>query len=112
MSVGLTLFVVGAKDQGAQNVAFAVPKEGGFGFCDAAFVTPWAPHRDNAFAFCEALLRGETAAIAANSARQASPFPMSCHFSTPTTRALYPYDRLDDYLTKELKFEVNYTPEG
>ena len=28
------------------------------------------------------------------------------------TRSLYPYDRLNDYLTKELKFEVNYTPEA
>jgi spermidine/putrescine-binding protein len=112
MSVGLTLFVVGAKGQGADNVGFVVPKEGGFGFCDAAFVTPWAPHRENALAFCEALLDGETAALAADNLAGGVAVPDVVPLLDEATRSLYPYDRLNDYLTKELKFEVNYTPES
>ena len=112
MSVGLTMFVVGAKGQGAMNVGFEVPKEGGFGYCDAAFVTPWAPHRDNAFAFCEALLAGQTAADAAIALAGGVAVPDVVPLLNSDTRSLYPYDRLNDYLTKELKFEVNYTPEA
>lgn len=110
MNVGLTLFVAGAKGQGADNVAFAVPKEGGFGYCDSAFVTPWAPNRENAFAFCEALLGGQTAADAANALAGGVAVPDVVSLLNDETRGLYPYDRLNDYLTKELKFEVNYTP--
>ncbi len=112
MSVGLTLFVTGAKSQGANNVGFVVPKEGGFGFCDSAFITPWAPHRDNALAFCEALLGGETAAAAAINLAGGVSVPEVVSLLDETTRSLYPYDRLNDYLTKELKFAVNFTPEA
>lgn len=111
MSIGLTLIVAGAKGQGVDNVGFAVPKEGGFGFCDAAFVTPWAPHRENALAFCEALLGGETAAIAADALAGGVAVPDVVPLLDDATRDLYPYDTLNDYLTKDLKFEVNYTPE-
>lgn len=110
MNVGLTLFVTGAKGQGANNVAFAVPKEGGFGYCDSAFVTPWAPNKENAFAFCEALLGGQTAADAANALAGGVAVPDVVPLLNDETRGLYPYDRLNDYLAKELKFEVNYTP--
>lgn len=110
MNVGLTMFVTGAADQGAKNVAFAVPKEGGFGYCDAAFVTPWAPNRENALAFCEALLGGQTAADAANALAGGVAVPDVVPLLNETTRGLYPYDRLNDYLAKDLKFEVNYTP--
>jgi spermidine/putrescine transport system substrate-binding protein len=112
MSVGLTLFVAGAKGQGAKNVSFAIPKEGGFGYCDAAFVTPWAPHRANALAFCEALLNGETAAIAANALAGGVSVPSVVPLLDAPTRGLYPYDRLNDYLTTQLKFEVNFNPES
>jgi spermidine/putrescine-binding protein len=110
MNVGLTMFVTGARDQGADNVAFAVPKEGGFGYCDAAFVTPWAPNRENALAFCEALLGGQTAADAADALAGGVAVPDVVPLLNETTRSLYPYDRLNDYLAKDLKFEVNYTP--
>src|SRR5262249_29575900 len=60
MSVGLSLFINQAHSQGANNVGFTVPREGGFGFCDAAFLTPWAPDKPNALAFMEALLSGKT----------------------------------------------------
>jgi spermidine/putrescine-binding protein len=110
MNVGLSLFKVGAEQQGAKNVGFTVPDEGGFGFCDAAFVTPWAPDKANAFAFCEALLSGKTAASAANALSQGVAVPSVVPLLDPTTKALYPYDDLQDYLANQLKFEVNFTP--
>ena len=111
MNIGLTLIVAGAKGQGADNVGFAIPKEGGFGFCDAAFLTPWAPDKENALAFLEALLGGQTAATAADALAGGVSVPDVVPLLDEATRALYPYDRLNDYLTKDLKFEVNFTPE-
>jgi spermidine/putrescine-binding protein len=110
MNVGLTLFVTGGRSQGATNIGFEVPSEGGFGFCDAAFVTPWAPHKANAFAFCEALLGGHTAAIAANELAGGVVVPDVVPLLNPETRSLYPYDKLDDYLSNRLKFAVDFTP--
>jgi spermidine/putrescine transport system substrate-binding protein len=110
MSVGLTLFVQMGKQQGANDIGFVVPKEGGFGFCDAAFVTPGAPHKENAYAFIEAILGGKTAALAANNLQQAVSCPDAVKYLTPQTRALYPYSNLQTYLSKKLKFAVNYTP--
>ena len=75
MSVGLSLFINQAHSQGAKDVAFTVPKEGGFGFCDAAFLTPSAPNKENALAFLEALLSGKTAAAAANNLIQGVTVP-------------------------------------
>ncbi|HVZ15168.1 MAG TPA: ABC transporter substrate-binding protein [Bauldia sp.] len=112
MSIGLTLISAGAKSQGAANVGFGIPKEGGFGFCDAAFLTPWAPDRENALAFLEALLGGQTAADAAINLAQGVAVPDVVPLLDDATRALYPYDTLNDYLTKQLKFEVNFTPEA
>lgn len=112
MSVGLSEFVPQATAQGAHDVGFVVPKEGGFGFCDAAFVTPWAPDKRNAFAFLEALLGGPTAAIAANNLMQGVAVPSVVPLLTKEVRGLYPYDNLQDYISKSLKFEVNYTPKA
>jgi len=103
MSVGLTLF-------NGNSVGFAVPREGGFGFCDAAFVTPFAPDKANAFAFCEALLGGRTAAEAANNLNQAVAVPSVVSMLKPAVKQLYPYHDLENYLSSKLKFEVNYAP--
>lgn len=110
MNVGLTLFTQMGKQQGAKDIAFAVPKEGGFGFCDAAFLTPWAPDKENALAFLEALLGGRTAALAADNLQQGVSVPGVVPYLSPQTRALYPYHDLQTYLAKKLKFAVNYTP--
>lgn len=112
MSVGLTLFIGMGQAQGAHDIGFVVPKEGGFGFCDAAFVTPWAPNKANAFAFCEALLNGKTAAAAADNLAQGVSVPSVVPLLAPATAALYPYADLQNYLTNNLKFAVNFTPKA
>jgi spermidine/putrescine transport system substrate-binding protein len=111
MSVGLSLFINQARAQGATNVGFTVPKEGGFGFCDAAFVTPWAPNKQNAYAFLEALLSGKTAAAAANNLIQGVTVPSVVPILNKNARSIIPYSHVQTYVTKQLKFEVNYTPQ-
>jgi spermidine/putrescine transport system substrate-binding protein len=111
MSVGLSLFINQARAQGAKNIGFTVPKEGGFGFCDAAFVTPWAPNKENAHAFLEALLSGKTAAAAANNLIQGVTVPSVVPLLSKDARAIIPYSHVQTYVTKQLKFEVNYTPQ-
>lgn len=111
MSVGLSLFINQAQAQGAKDVAFTVPKEGGFGFCDAAFLTPSAPNKANALAFLEALLSGKTAAAAANNLIQGVTVPSVVPLLSKEARAIIPYNNVQNYVTKQLKFEVNYTPQ-
>jgi spermidine/putrescine-binding protein len=110
MQVGTNEFIVFAAQQGSHDVGFVVPKEGGFGFCDAAFVTPWAPNKDNAFAWCEALISPRTAALAANYLTQSVTNPKAVPYLNPLTKALVPYDNIDHYINDVLKFQVNYTP--
>jgi spermidine/putrescine transport system substrate-binding protein len=110
MQIGASLFTQLAKQQGAKNVGFAIPSPGGFGFCDAAFVTPWAPDKANAFAWCEALIAPETAAIAANELTQAPTTPLAVPKLNSVAKSLVPYDDVDGYIQKNLKFSVNYTP--
>jgi spermidine/putrescine-binding protein len=110
MQIGASLFTVLAQQQGAKNVGFTVPKEGGFGFCDAAFVTPWAPDKANAFAWCEALISPKTAAIAANNLTQSTPNPLAVPYLNSVSKSLVPYNDVQNYITKQLKFAVNYTP--
>jgi spermidine/putrescine-binding protein len=111
MSVGQSLLINQAHSQGVKDVAFTVPKEGGFGFCDAAFVTPWAPDKANAYAFLEALLSGKTAAAAANNLIQGVTVPSVVPLLNRTARSIIPYNDVQNYVTKQLKFEVNYTPQ-
>ncbi len=112
MQIGNELLVQLAKGQGATNVGFTIPKEGGFGFTDAAFVTPWAPNPENAFAWCEALIAPKTAAIAANYLVQAPTNPKAVPYLNKAAASLVPYDDVDNYIENDLQLEVNYTPKS
>jgi spermidine/putrescine transport system substrate-binding protein len=110
MSVGLTLIQSLAKQNGVDTIGFSIPAEGGFGFVDAAFIPPTAPHRANALAWLEACLGGETAARAAESLLQGVVVPDVVQYLNAESSALYPYDQLEDYLKNRVFFEVNYRP--
>jgi spermidine/putrescine-binding protein len=112
MQIGANEFVLFAQQQGAKDVGFTVPKEGGFGFCDAAFVTPWAPDKANAYAWCEALIAPRTAALAANFLTQSTTNPLAVPYLNKVTKSLVPYNDIQNYITKQLKFEVNYNPKS
>jgi spermidine/putrescine-binding protein len=112
MQIGTNEFIVFAAQQGSHDVGFIVPKEGGFGFCDAAFVTPWAPNKANSYAWCEALIAPKTAALAANYLTQSVTNPLAVPYLNPVTKALVPYNNIDHYINDVLKFQVNYTPKS
>ena len=106
--IGLAWFVAEAKKQNV-TIDFQVPpKEGSFGFVDAAIVTPWAKNRPAALAYVNALMQGDTAVAMANSLNQLSCNPDVNAKVNPDLRALFPAD-LNDYLTNQLKWNVSYT---
>ncbi len=101
--IGLLWNVLSAKQQGNENIDFVIPKEGSFGFIDAVFITPWAKNRQNAIAYCNALMEGDTAVAMQESVNQLSPNMAVNDKLKADVRGLYPTD-LTEYVTKTLKW--------
>jgi spermidine/putrescine transport system substrate-binding protein len=112
MQIGASLWSQLAAQQGAKFVKFTIPKEGGFGFTDAAFVTPWAPNKQNAFAWCEALIAPKTAGAIATNLTQASTNPKAVPYMDKVAKSLVPYGSADKYIKTKLKLAVNFTPKS
>jgi spermidine/putrescine transport system substrate-binding protein len=108
--VGLTWFVGDAKKK---NVAldFRVPDEGAYGFVDALFITPTAPHRAAAVAWANMIMAPDTAAPLCNSVSQLSTVPGVNSAIDPAVRATYPAD-LDAYTSKTLKWNKSWYDAG
>ncbi len=106
--IGLAWFVSEAKKQNVTIDFLVPPKEGSFGFVDAAIVTPWANNRPAAIAYLNALMAGDTAVAMANSLNQLSSNPDVNAKVDPALRSLFP-DDLNNYLTNSLKWNVSYT---
>ena len=104
--VGLLWNVAQAKDQGV-DVGFAVPEEGTFAFCDAVFITPWAPHRANALAYANALMEAPTAIQMLESLNQLGPIADVNAQVGADVRDLYPED-LEDFIDNSLKWNISY----
>jgi spermidine/putrescine-binding protein len=104
--VGLTWFIVQAKGQNV-TLDFRIPDEGSFGFVDAVFITPWAPHRANAVAYANALISGDTAVKMQESVNQLSTNPDVNGKIKAEVRKLYPED-LDTYTSKTLKWNKSW----
>ena len=75
-------------------------------------MTPWAPNKANAYAWCEALIAPRTAALAANYLTQSVTNPLAVPYLNKVTKALVPYNNIDHYINDVLRFEVNYTPKS
>ena len=106
--VGLAWFVAEAKKQNT-TIDFQVPpKEGSYGFVDAAIVTPWAKNRAAAIAYVNALMQGDTAVAMANSLNQLSCNPDVNAKVDPNLRSLFPTD-LNGYLNNQLKWNVSWS---
>jgi spermidine/putrescine transport system substrate-binding protein len=108
--VGLTWFVGDAKKK---NVAldFRVPDEGAYGFVDALFIPPTAPHRANAVAWANMIMSPDTAAPLCNSVSQLSTVPDVNAKIDPAVRATYP-DDLDKYTSTTLKWNKSWYDAG
>jgi spermidine/putrescine-binding protein len=104
--VGLLWFVSQAQEQ-SLPIDFRVPDEGTYGFVDAVIITPWAKSRQNAVAYANALLEGDTAVEMQNSTFQMSTNPDVNAMVDPAVRSLYP-DDLESYLTNTLKWNKSY----
>ena len=106
--VGLAWFVAEAQKQNT-TIDFQVPpKEGSYGFVDAAIVTPWAKNRSAALAYVNALMQGDTAVAMANSLNQLSCNPDVNAKVDPAIRSIFPAD-LDAYLNNQLKWNVSWS---
>ncbi len=104
--VGLLWFVSQAQEQNLP-IDFRVPDEGTYGFVDAVIVTPWAKNRQNAIAYANALMEGDTAAEMQNSTFQMSTNPDVNSMVDPSVRSLYP-DDLESYLSNTLKWNKSW----
>ena len=104
--LGLTWFIPQAKGQGV-TIDFRIPDEGSYGFVDAVFITPWAPHRANAVAYANALLTGDTAVTMQESVNQLSTNPDVNAKLKPEVRNLYPED-LGAYSGTTLKWNKSW----
>jgi spermidine/putrescine-binding protein len=107
--VGLTWFIVQAKSQGV-TIDFLIPSEGSYGFVDAVFITPWAPHRANAVAYANALISGDSAVTMQESVNQLSTNPDVNSKMKAEVRGLYPED-LSSY-SSALKWNKSWYDAG
>jgi spermidine/putrescine-binding protein len=109
--VGLTWYVGDAKKKNIP-LDFRIPDEGSYGFVDALFISPSAPHRANAVAWANMLLSPDTGAPLCNSVSQLSTVPAVNDKIDPAVRATYPED-LAKYTAKTLKWNKSwYDPNG
>jgi spermidine/putrescine-binding protein len=108
MVIGDADIVVFAQQAGVTDIGFTVPEEGGFGYVDATFITPWAKDLANAVAYCNQLIQGASGAAAQNANLGGTTNPSVVPLLNAQTRGLYPYAGLNDYLTKRLHLTTNY----
>ena len=109
--LGLLWFVAQAKEQNSP-VDFRVPDEGTYGFCDAVIIPPWAKNRQNAIAYANALMEGETAVAQQEATFQMSTNPEVNDKVKAEIRSLFPED-LVGYVTNTLKWnKFWYDPNG
>jgi putative spermidine/putrescine transport system substrate-binding protein/spermidine/putrescine transport system substrate-binding protein len=104
--VGLTWNVKQAKDQGV-TIDLRTPKEGAYGFIDCVRILPWAKNRQNAIAYANAVMEGETAVALQNSLAQLGTVDSVNQAVSKDTRDLFPED-LATYFGETLKWNVSY----
>jgi spermidine/putrescine transport system substrate-binding protein len=104
--VGLPLWVPTLKAQGV-SVGFVTPKEGAFGFVDSLFIPPTAPHRQNAIAWINAMMNGDTATAINQSNYQLSTIPDVNATLSKDLLSFYGQD-IQQYLG-QMKFNRSYT---
>lgn len=105
--VGFNWAVLEAAKQDTETYFLVPEKEGSFGFCDAVFIPPSAPHRANALAYANALIEGDTAVTMQGYLNQLSTNPEVIDQASDVTRGLYPED-LDAYTSQTLKWNKSY----
>jgi spermidine/putrescine transport system substrate-binding protein len=95
-----------AADKGDNNVKHTVPKEGAATFCDAYMIPADAPETDTAYAFINEAFTPEAQAAEAAYLVQACVVPEAVDMLDPATKALYPYDDIEQLLTTTAPLEA------
>ena len=101
-----TLPAPNAADKGDDNVKHTVPKEGAATFCDAYMIPAEAPEADTAYAFINEAFTPEAQAAEATYLVQACVVPDAVDMLDPATKALYPYDDIEQLLTTTAPLEA------
>jgi spermidine/putrescine transport system substrate-binding protein len=103
-----------AADKGDDAVKHTVPKEGAATFCDAYMIPAEAQDVDTAYAFIDEAFTPEAQAAEAQYLVQAAVVPNALALMDDATRELYPYDEIDELLTKSAPLEAipAKTPSG
>jgi spermidine/putrescine transport system substrate-binding protein len=90
-----------AADKGNDAVKHAIPEEGAANFCDSYMIPAGSQETDSAYAFINQALSPEAQAQEAAFLVQAAVVPEAVDLMDPATKALYPYDRIDEILTDQ-----------
>ena len=103
-----------AAAKGDKAVKHTVPKEGSATFCDAFMIPNGAKNTDAVYAYINQAFSLEAQAQEAESLVQAAVCPKAVPLMNKATRALYPYGKLVEILTKSAPLEVipNNVPKG
>ena len=95
-----------AAAKGDKNVKHTVPKEGSATFCDAFMIPNGAGNTDTVYAYINEAFSLEAQAQEAEKLVQAAVCPKAVPLMDKATRALYPYGKLVEILTKAAPLEV------
>ena len=87
-----------AADAGNNNVKTAIPKEGGYGFCDAFAIPITVDNPDTAYSWINHILEPKVNAEVADYLVGATPVEQSVPLLGEATAALYPYEDIDAFL--------------
>ncbi len=103
-----------AADKGDDGVKHTVPQEGSATFCDAYMIPADAKDTDTAYAFINEAFTPEAQAAEAQYLVQAAVVPDALALMDDATKALYPYDQIDELLKTSAPLEAipAKTPSG
>ena len=89
-----------AKDAGKETIEMSLPEEGGISFCDSYAIPPGSDNVDTALAWINQVLDPEVNAAAADYLIGGVTVEGAVDFLSPEIAAFYPYDQLDDLLSR------------
>jgi len=110
MVCGLTFMDAEAAAKGVTTKTI-VPSEGAIGWADTTFITPTAPHPQNAYAFANHLLDPKANAAANSALLQGPGVKAAIPMLSPAAKALYPFNDIDNYLNNTLTFNRGWPHE-
>jgi spermidine/putrescine transport system substrate-binding protein len=95
-----------AAGKGDKTVAHTIPQEGAAAFVDGYMIPPDATDLDTVYAWINETLTPEVQAQTAEFLVQGAVTPAAVPLMSAETAALYPYDQIDDILTKQAPLEA------